>query len=142
MRVRRERKIGPDARFWHLKRLLADAKARARKKGLPFDLRIEDVEIPNECPVFGLPLAWANADHRTWSSPSIDRIDSRLGYVKSNVWIVSWRANQIKSDATPRELRAVARAVAAKLKSKHKAGGVIELPYLDGVQHAAFPRTP
>jgi protein gp37 len=23
--------------------------------------------------------------------------------------------------------------------SKHKAGGVVELPYLDGVQHAAFP---
>jgi protein gp37 len=25
--------------------------------------------------------------------------------------------------------------------SKHKAGGVIELPYLDGIQHAAFPKS-
>lgn len=26
--------------------------------------------------------------------------------------------------------------------SKRKAGGVIELPYLDGVQHAEFPAVP
>jgi hypothetical protein len=26
--------------------------------------------------------------------------------------------------------------------SKHKPGGVIDLPYLDGVQHAAFPDAP
>jgi len=30
-------------------------------------------------------------------------------------------------------------AVTARDGSKRKAGGVIELPYLDGVQHAAFP---
>jgi protein gp37 len=33
-------------------------------------------------------------------------------------------------------------AVIAGPGSKRKAGGVIELPYLDGVQHAAFPRSP
>jgi hypothetical protein len=29
--------------------------------------------------------------------------------------------------------------VGADTGSKRKPGGVIELPYLDGVQHAAFP---
>ena len=138
-RVRRERKIGADARLWHLRKLLADAKRRAKQRGLAFDLTIVDLHVPDECPVFGLTLAWANANRRTWSSPSLDRIDSRLGYVASNVWIVSWRANQIKSDATPKELRAVARAVEVHLRSERKPGGIIDLPYLDGVQWTQRP---
>jgi hypothetical protein len=38
-------------------------------------------------------------------TPSLDRIDSSLGYVKGNVWVISWRANHIKTDATLDELR-------------------------------------
>lgn len=137
--MRREKKLGPDVRFWQVKKMLADAKRRATKRGWDFGLSINDVVAPDACPILGLTLEWGNSDRRTWSSPSLDRIDSRLGYVPSNVWVISWRANQIKSDATPRELRAVAKAVDAKLRSKRKGGGVVELPYLDGVQHAAFP---
>jgi protein gp37 len=33
-------------------------------------------------------------------------------------------------------------AVTARADSKRKPGGVIELPYLDGVQHASFPEVP
>jgi hypothetical protein len=40
-------------------------------------------------------------------SPSIDRLDSSLGYVKGNVKIICWRANRVKSDATVEELRAI-----------------------------------
>lgn len=41
-------------------------------------------------------------------SPSIDRIIPALGYVKGNVIVVSQRANTIKNNATPEELRRVA----------------------------------
>lgn len=40
-------------------------------------------------------------------SPSLDRIDNRLGYVKGNVIVVSHRANAIKRDATLDELRRI-----------------------------------
>ncbi len=39
------------------------------------------------------------------STPSLDRIDSSLGYVKGNVWVISWRANHIKTDASLEELK-------------------------------------
>jgi hypothetical protein len=42
------------------------------------------------------------------SSPSIDCIDGSKGYVVGNVKIISWKANRLKSNATPAELIKVA----------------------------------
>jgi hypothetical protein len=42
-------------------------------------------------------------------SPSIDRKDNTKGYTKDNVWVISQLANQMKSNATPEQLRAFAR---------------------------------
>jgi hypothetical protein len=40
--------------------------------------------------------------------PSLDRIDSSKGYELHNIQVISWRANRIKNDATPEELRMLA----------------------------------
>jgi hypothetical protein len=48
-------------------------------------------------------------------SPSIDRIDPRLGYLPGNVWIICNRANRIKSDGTAREHLVIALAMAARV---------------------------
>lgn len=89
--------------------LLNSARQRSRERGLPFELTPDDVVIPATCPVLGIPLA---ARHGRFggsdNSPSIDRIRNEGGYVPGNVVIVSWRANRIKSDASPEELRRVA----------------------------------
>lgn len=139
-RNRERRRTSAEWRTWVAKRMVSDARLRARQRGMAFSITVADIEMPDVCPVFGLPLTWSGAE-RTWSSPSLDRIDSRIGYVPGNVWVISWRANAIKSDATPRELRAVARAVDTRLRARRKTGGVITLPYLDGVQHEAIPRS-
>lgn len=90
-------------------RLLSLTKYRARKRGLPFDLQIEDIVVPDFCPVLGLPL-YRNSGGRAQgpNSPTVDRIDPDLGYVKGNVRVISARANAIKSNATPEELLRVA----------------------------------
>lgn len=38
-------------------------------------------------------------------SPSIDRFDNALGYVKGNIRVISTRANLLKRDATVDEVR-------------------------------------
>lgn len=76
------------------KHMLQSARIRARKLGLEFSIELSDIVIPKVCPVFGTPI------HR----PSLDRIDSSKGYTKDNVWVISWRANRLKSDATLKEL--------------------------------------
>ena len=41
---------------------------------------------------------------KQFDSPTIDKLIPSLGYTKGNVWVISRRANMIKSDATLEEL--------------------------------------
>lgn len=86
------------------RRMLKDAKYRAKKQGLPFNLTEDDFEIPTHCPALGLTLRRRHRD----LSPSLDRLVPELGYVKGNVIVVSNRANRMKNDATVHELETVA----------------------------------
>lgn len=89
--------------------LLQQARRRAQKKGLPFDLTVDDIVIPTFCPALGIPLFRATGQAAQGpNSPTLDRIEPRLGYTRGNVRVISSRANQIKSDATPSELLQVA----------------------------------
>ena len=83
------------------------AKSRARRKGLPFEITVEDIVIPDTCPVLGIPLVRAEK-LMTDNSPSLDRLNPDLGYVRGNIAIISNRANRIKSNASIRELLAIA----------------------------------
>ena len=86
--------------MWH------SCKKRAKKGGLPFDLTIEDLEVPEKCPILGLELKVGNDSSRE-ISPSLDRIVPALGYVKGNIRVISLRANRLKSDASIEELEAI-----------------------------------
>ena len=79
--------------------LLGNIRCRARKEGLPFNLTIEDINIPEYCPVFGTKLI-KGVGKPTANSPSVDRIIPALGYTKGNIIIVSYLANVIKTNAT------------------------------------------
>lgn len=81
--------------FW----LYKAAKARSGKKGLAFNIDLEDIVVPEFCPVFGVKLI-ASEHKATDCSPSLDRIDNTKGYVKGNVQVISNKANRLKGDAT------------------------------------------
>ena len=85
--------------------LLRTAKYRAKKMGIPFNITIEDFEIPKVCPVFKKLFVFGKG--RQDFSISLDRINSSKGYEKGNIVIVSWRANHLKNDATLDELKAL-----------------------------------
>jgi len=58
--------------------------------------------LQNTCPVLGVKMDFENP--KSPYIPSLDRIDNRLGYSDDNVRIISFRANNIKKDATPAEI--------------------------------------
>jgi hypothetical protein len=80
-----------------------DARKRALKYGLPFDIEPDDIVVPEYCPVLGVKLNEGSRE----SAASLDRVLPANGYVKGNVCVISFRANRLKSDATTQELRAV-----------------------------------
>ena len=75
-------------------KMWAAAKCRAKKKGLPFNIEISDIIIPEKCPLLGVKIV----------RPSLDRIKPHLGYVKGNIWVVSRRANVMKNDSSLNEM--------------------------------------
>lgn len=80
-----------------------DARKRAAKLGLPFNIEPSDISVPDLCPVLGIQLGTGARDN----APSLDRVIPALGYVVGNIRVISFRANRIKSDATPAEIRRV-----------------------------------
>lgn len=86
--------------------LLSNAKQRAIKRNIPFDISESDIKVPEYCPVLGVKLTFAHGRQRD-CSPSIDRIDNEKGYVKGNVIVVSFKANKIKCDCDVDDIRKV-----------------------------------
>lgn len=97
----------------------ASIKQRCIKDSIPFGFAtlskcadwIEQ-NTPEFCPVLGTQLArgeWRNGFRDC--SPSVDRKIPALGYVPGNMQIMSQKANTMKNNATPDELRHFARWV-------------------------------
>jgi hypothetical protein len=83
------------------RKLLYSARARAKKCGFDFGIDISDIVIPEICPLLKIPLEMLG---QCDNSPSIDRIDNSKGYVKGNIWVISFKANRMKNTASIEEL--------------------------------------
>lgn len=89
-------------------RIWCNVKKRAKQKGINFEISINDIpKIPEYCPILKIKIKENDKSAPLDSSPSLDRINPRLGYIKGNVRIISNRANRIKSDSTLKEMRLI-----------------------------------
>jgi hypothetical protein len=82
-------------------------KQSARKRDIDFQLTVSDIihlSLPLTCPIFGIPLVY-NRGKAMDNSFSVDRIDPNRGYIADNIWVISWKANRMKSNATLEELK-------------------------------------
>jgi hypothetical protein len=100
----------PSAKGKPLVRRFNAIRSRARKEGIPFDLTIDDIFVPEFCPVLGIRLAWEIGNTRRLQDggPSIDRLIPERGYVRGNIAVISGRANRIKNDGTALEHERIA----------------------------------
>lgn len=94
--------------------MLCSAKRRAAKKGLEFSLTLKDIEIPDQCPLLGIELI-VTSGRVSDCTPTIDRIDNSKGYVPGNVWIISHKANTMKSNASLEDLETLTNNLRAKI---------------------------
>jgi hypothetical protein len=89
---------------------LRNAKKRAEEASVPFDLDVPFLHriFPEDsvCPVLGIKMSWGE-DGGVSNSPSLDRKNPTLGYLKGNVAFISNRANRIKSDASLEEILSI-----------------------------------
>lgn len=99
----------PPKYYWLNKMLSAKGVDKKKRQRL-----LEDFPVPDKCPILGIELNYEGSGNgagwgaRSDASPSIDQIVPGGGYTVSNMQIISWRANRIKNDATPEELRLIA----------------------------------
>ena len=82
--------------------MVYDAKTRAKKKNMDFNLLKKDIHFPEICPVLNIKLVHGREDWQ--NSPTIDRIDNTKGYLINNCIVVSCLANTIKNSATPKQI--------------------------------------
>jgi hypothetical protein len=104
---RAKRRKDADPRLYKIKSMLRTAKCRAPGRGYEFLItedHLGDWRHIEYCPVFAwIKLDWNREGEPGDDSPTIDRINSDLGYVPGNVRIISWRANSLRKDGTATE---------------------------------------
>jgi hypothetical protein len=79
--------------------LYRSAFSRAKKLNVPFEISRKDIIVPKYCPVLGIELKQAEGRMND-ASPTLDRLNPVLGYVKGNICVMSNRANRLKSNGT------------------------------------------
>lgn len=88
------------------KRLWGNARDRADKKNIEFNITVEDIIIPSICPVLGIPII-RDSVGVTDNCATLDRIDNNKGYIKGNICVISYRANTLKRNGTIEEFKRI-----------------------------------
>ena len=93
-------------------RLFQTSQARAKKRNLDFNIELNDIFIPDYCPVLNIKIdkrLFKKSSRRALdNSASLDRIDSLKGYIKGNIAVMSYLANSIKNEGNAAEHDAIA----------------------------------
>ena len=99
------------------------SKRRARLKNLAFNLSSDYLEkiFPKSCicPILGYKMKVANINLGKLS-PTLDRINPRLGYVKGNVEFVTNIANLMMTSATGRDIKKFVKWATKRYKIKRE----------------------
>lgn len=98
------------------RRMLTDARKRAAKSNLPFELTLEwllPILEEGKCAATGVSFVFTPEPNFAWS-PSLDQITPGGGYTPENVQVVCWSYNAAKGSNTDADVLIMARALVAK----------------------------
>lgn len=110
-----------DAAF---RKQFSDLKGRAKKNGISFTIKLEDIDRPEFCPVLGVRLHYGinhNTEETKWAKApdraSFDKVIPAFGYIPGNVFIISLEANRLKSNASLEQLEALVNYMKRKINN-------------------------
>lgn len=86
-----------------LRILLRECRNKAKNRGIYCNIKVDDIDLPEYCPVFNIKLEFRGGDN----SYSLDRIDSTKDYTPDNVQVISWRANRLKNNGTLEDFKKI-----------------------------------
>lgn len=105
--IEQKEEIANKSKVWYQKdirqRLLDRAIERSKKKNIFCNLTIDDIKIPDKCPLLNENFKFGSK-YDKWFSYSLDRIDNSKGYIKGNIQVVTYLANTMKSQASKKQL--------------------------------------
>jgi len=78
--------------------LVKEARKRAKKRGVPCTITVDDIVLPKKCPILKIKLV-VGRGKKQHGSYSLDRIVPELGYVVGNIIVMSDLANTMKNAA-------------------------------------------
>lgn len=81
--------------------LFEKAKKDAGKSGYDFNLSLDDIVIPETCAYLSTNLITDPNDTDNLNFCVLDRIDTRIGFVKDNIHYISKMASIMKNGASP-----------------------------------------
>jgi hypothetical protein len=94
----------------HLATLIRNARARAKKRNLAFEIDHSFLltlweNQEGKCSVTGVMLTTKKGTGRNPTNASLDRIIPKNGYIPENVRLACYRVNEMKSDGTDSDLK-------------------------------------
>jgi hypothetical protein len=103
-------------------RLIYGAKNRSKKSNIEFDLTFDwgRDRWTGACEITGIPFRHGSKNPTPFS-PSIDRIDPKLGYTKENCRFILFGVNSLKLNGTDSDVMLIARAILKSYFSSEKA---------------------
>ncbi len=100
-------------------KMFARAKNRSRIKQLPFNITVDDIIIPEYCPILNIKLnTHKGRSGGKKDSAALDKIDPKKGYTKDNIRVISHLANMMKSYANDEELLLFAKWIIQNINDK------------------------
>lgn len=97
-------------RFWRNTNAILDKfEKKADERKLIFNINIENswnlfLKQDRKCALSGIELNFKNVNGKEYATASLDRIDSKIGYIENNIQWIHKDLNIIKWDFTEQEL--------------------------------------
>ena len=86
--------------------IIRNSKYCAKRRGIHFDLKYTDFELPEYCPILGMKLEYGSGnDGNAPNHATLDRINNSKGYIPGNVMIISRLANAMKNESSFEQLQ-------------------------------------